>query len=315
MMGGYVDLQNFGVTVDEGDALLKALKFENAVIAYQSGVDQGRALGVELGSTDPHVIQASAVAAQLAALDWHLASQATAEQAQALIKQMQVLYTQAYAAHPDAPTAPLVKPPPPLLPTANKIGIAILWAGVAAGLGYLAYTIIAGPKENPTGGGGGRRRGSKKALIAKGRSCLFEMVDGSDVRCSGGMLHDPSGRWWPKKSVLCGPFRQRMRPVDDDEYDGDAKHYLGSSHKASIGSIDTPPKPLAGWDYLGEVDRIFYTRTGRKNPGRYQHKFNGKGFTTLIKGNGRVRLYRRGRYCRLELPRGAILDSRGFLWP
>jgi hypothetical protein len=318
-MGGYVDLQNFGTTIDEGDAFLRALKFENAVIAYQSGVDQGKALGVELSATDPHVIQASTVAAQLAALDWHLASQATAEQAQSLIKQMQVLYQQAYNAHPDAPIAPLVKPPVAPLPTANKIGIAILWAGVAAGLGFLAYTIIAGPKvprENPSGGSGGSRRsGSKKALIAKGRSCLFEMVDGSDVRCSGGMLHDPSGRWWPKKSVLCGPFRQRVRPIDDDEYDGEARHYLGSSHKASIGSIDTPPKGLSGWDYLGEVDRIFYTRTGRKSPGRFQHGFNKSGFTTFVKGKGRVRLYRRGRYCRLELPRGALLDSRGFVWP
>jgi hypothetical protein len=168
--------------------------------------------------------------------------------------------------------------------------------------------------ENPSGGSSGPKK-VKKSLINKGRSCRFIMVEGPDVSCGGGMMHDPSGRWWPKNSVLCGPFR-KLRAAQPDEGSSQAKHYLGDSHRAVVGVIDTPPKPLSGWTYLGEVDEIRYTRTGRKRPGRYFHPFSKPGaLATIIKGKGKARLYRYGRFCRLDLPHGAILDTRGYVWP
>ena len=201
-----------------------------------------------------------------------------------------------------------------------------LWGVVAVGLGFIAYKLVEGPPmANP-------RRGirsytsreprrlstpsAKRSLIAKGRACRFELVDGGAVSVAGGMMHDPSGRWWPARSVLCGPFKARVRRAEPDEYTGAARHYLGNSHAAHVGVIDTPPKALGEWEYVGEVERIYYTRTGRKRPGRYQHPFNKPtALATLLKGRGRVKLYRRGRYVRMDLPPGAILDTRGLVWP
>lgn len=128
------------------------------------------------------------------------------------------------------------------------------------------------------------------------------------------MLHDPSGRAWPARSVLVGPFRGNLRRAAPDEVSPAARHYLGGSHDPKIGSVDTPPKDLGQWTYVGDVERIRYTRTGRKSPGRYQHPFN-EGLMAMIHGRRKVRLYRRGRYYRLELPRGAMLDARGYVWP
>jgi hypothetical protein len=211
----------------------------------------------------------------------------------------------------------IVASSPSVLPTVAIVGLAAVGAGVVAWAfwprGEARGGTRGGARGNPAGADGSSGRSKP---IVKGRSCLFEMVDGSDVRCSGGMIHDPSGRRWPRRSVLCGPFRSRTRKATDDEYTGAARHYLGGSYGASIGRVDMPPKALGAWDYLGEVDRIYYTRTGRRNPGRYQHQFNkSTALAVIFKGRGKVRLYRRGRFVRLELPPSAILDSRGYVWP
>ncbi len=91
----YTDLQSAATTIASGDDLLKAFKYENAVSAYQAAGMQGRdTIGPEIGS-DPAVGQAAAVFTQLLAVDSHLASQATAQQAQALAKQQWNLYSNA----------------------------------------------------------------------------------------------------------------------------------------------------------------------------------------------------------------------------
>jgi hypothetical protein len=308
-----VDLQNFGVPIDEGDALLARDKFENAVLAYQAAGNQSGPIGAEINPTDPAVIQAASLNQTLQGLQWHLASKQTATQAQGLAKQIQASLADALARNPQA--NPPANPTPVVTPPAknpNQLAITLLWGGVAAGLLFLGYTIFKGPKENPTSGGGSRRKRSG-SLIAKGRACLFEMVDGSDVKCAGGMLHDPSGRWWPARSVLIGPFRARLRKATDDEFRGEAKQYFGGDYNAQMGTVNTPPKALSGWRYVGEVERIYYTRSGRRG-GRYQHPFN-EGLQSLLYGKKSVRLYRRGKFCRLELPRGARLDDRGFIRP
>jgi hypothetical protein len=202
--------------------------------------------------------------------------------------------------------------------TTNTILNGILWGAVAVGIGAMFFWIIQGPKVNPTRGSGGpkAKRRRRSIPIVKGRSCRFEMKEGPDVTCGGGMIHDPTGRAWPKNSVAFGPVR-RVRSASGDEFSGAGRHYLGGSYKASIGIANLPPRGLDGWRYLGEVERIYYTRTGRKNGGvRFQHPFSKPGaLATIVKGKGKARLYRRGRWCRLELPRGAILDSRGYVWP
>lgn len=199
----------------------------------------------------------------------------------------------------------------------NKIAVAALWGLITVGLGTMAYLIIKGPEENPVRGVRRSPTVGRSPPIVKGRSTLFEMKDGPNVTCAGGMIHDPSGRAWPRNSVLCGPFRPRVRAATPEEYRGWAKDYLGSSHRPMVGIVDVPPRTLSEWTYLGEVERIFYTRTGRKRPGRYQHEFfKSTALATLVRGrHGKVKLYRRGRFVRLELPKGAQLDARGYIYP
>jgi hypothetical protein len=206
--------------------------------------------------------------------------------------------------------------------TASTIAQYFFWGVVAAGLGTIGYYIFAPiphERDNPRLGSGGPRGGSKKRKlpIVKGRSCRFEMKEGPDVTCAGAMLHDPTGKAWPARSVLCGPIRRKLRKASDAELEGAGRHYFGGSYPARVVEIDAPNRSMEGWRYLGEVERIYYTRVGRKNGNvRFQHPFNKpSALATVMKGRGRVRLYRKGRFVRLELPRGSILDSRGYVWP
>lgn len=202
--------------------------------------------------------------------------------------------------------------------TSNKIAVATLWGIVAVGVGTLGWLLWKGPPmlENPAPV---RRTPNvgRSPPIVKGRSTRFEMKDGPDVTCAGGMIHDPSGRAWPRNSILCGPFRPRVRTATPEEYRGWAKDYLGSSHRPMVGVVDVPPRALSEWQLLGEVEKIYYTRLGKKRPGRYVHAFyKPTALATLVRGRGgKVKLYRRGRFVRLELPKGAHLDARGFVYP
>ena len=312
----FTDLQSIGTTIDSGDAYLAAFKYENAVAAYQTAAGQGQTLKQEIPA---HLWPPTAdgINAQLESLQEHLASQATAQQAQSLAKQLFGLYQAAVAAMPTPPsTAVTPATPATAAPSmGNAVAIAALWGVVALGIGYLGYLIFRGPRENPVAGKAEKAKPAKRHLIAKGRACRFDMKDGSSISARGGMLHDPSGRYWPRNSILIGPFRPRRRKVTDEEYRGSAVDYLGRRHKAYVGSIDTPPKSLAGWTYEGEVETLWYTRGGTKARGRFYHDVNGHALSTAIKGRGKIRLYRRGRFYRLQLPRGAILDSRGYVWP
>lgn len=152
-------------------------------------------------------------------------------------------------------------------------------------------------------------------LIVKGRAVSFDLVDGAkiDAPAKYGMMHDPTGRTWKRTSVLIAPFEKLGDETDGDKYSRD---YLGHSHLTHAGDVRLPPKELSAWTYEGEVERIWYTRTGKKNGSkRFQHEFNKSGFQRLVRGKGKARLYSRGNVYRLELPRGAHLDSRGYVWP
>lgn len=312
-----VDLQNLGVSIDEGDGFLAAFKFENAVQAYQTAGAQSVAVGQEINPNDPEVIQAASVnSSSLQVLQWHLASMSTAMLARSLAKQIQTQLTDALARNPQvapprqvATTTPKTSSPT----TGTSIALVALWGAVIVGIGVMGYLIFSDPKEpskpksNPTGSS--KRLKGGKALIAKGRGVTFELTNGDEVHCSGAMMHDPSGRWWPSKSVLVGPARLRESKI---EIEGDARAYFGRSD-GHVGRVNTPPKALGDWSYLGEVADIFYTRSGRRS-GYYRHSFN-EGLMALLRGKKRVRLYKRGRFYRLELPRGAQLDDRGFVQP
>ncbi len=152
-------------------------------------------------------------------------------------------------------------------------------------------------------------------LIAKGKAVSFDMANGDeiDAPARSAMLHDPRGRFWKRTSILVAPFK---RGSGETGGDADSKDYLGRTHLTRVGDVPLPPKELSAWTYEGECEKIWYTRHGAKHGGtRFHHTFNKSLLGRLVKGRGKARLYSRGSLYRLELPRGAIVDGRGFLWP
>jgi hypothetical protein len=150
-------------------------------------------------------------------------------------------------------------------------------------------------------------------VIAKGFAVSFDMKNGDqiDAPAAFALLHDPSGRYWKKTSLLVAPFHKDGVDVDGSEL---AQDYLRRDVKA--GSIDLPPKPLSAWQPEGEIDCIYYRRNGARHGGqRFKHKFNEFSLDKLVRGSGKARLYSRGRLFRVELPRGAVADSDGLKWP
>lgn len=150
-------------------------------------------------------------------------------------------------------------------------------------------------------------------MICKGFAVSFDLTDGAqiDAPAAYAMLHDPTGRYWKRTSILVAPFDRRD---DGGEPTSEVRRYLGYDDRA--GSIAVPPRGLSAWRYEGEVSCIWYRRNGAKHGGkRFRHEFNSPGLQRLVRGRGRARLYSRGRCYRLELPRGAIADDRGIVWP
>jgi hypothetical protein len=153
-------------------------------------------------------------------------------------------------------------------------------------------------------------------MIAKGRSVSFDMVNGDEIDApsSYAMLHDPTGKRWPRHSVLVAPLKQLGRQTEGNSH---TEAYFGRDYLTLVGKVPSPPpKELPAWKYEGEVEMVWYTRIGLKHGGvRFKHKMNKMSLSRLLKGKGKAKLYSRGRLYRMELPRNADLDDRGYIWP
>jgi hypothetical protein len=157
-------------------------------------------------------------------------------------------------------------------------------------------------------------------LIAKGCAVSFKLASGKEVFApsSYAMLHDPSGSEWPADSVLIAPFKKTRSAIEDS----DAESYFGAPPLE--GKIELPPSSLSSWSEVGVATRIDYTRRRPDGlhtdfKGDYRHEFDGTegvfGLLFHVLTAPSVMLYRRGRLLRLELPFGADLGDRGFVWP
>lgn len=159
-----------------------------------------------------------------------------------------------------------------------------------------------------------------KTLLCRGTRVSLKLEDGSSLSFEGAAMHDATGRAWPKCSVLIGPFpREGARQATEEEMKGAPRQYLGRTYRGKVSQpFDLPPRGLAAWTKVAVVTHatIFYTRGGTKYPGRYRHTMNkGRWIIDLVKGEGRATLWRHGRYHRIDLPKGCMLDDRGFVWP
>lgn len=156
-------------------------------------------------------------------------------------------------------------------------------------------------------------------LIDKGEEVGFVLTDGRTIDAPklAGMLHDPSGRSWPKCSLLVMSYRRSTKPATDKQLSGESRDYFGRDYEACVSMIDTPPKAIGEWKFVGEVKRLYYWRPGR-HQGTYKHDINKPRVLLrlmfLFRGEMKARLYRRGRVYRLELDK-CHLDDRGVVRP
>ena len=155
-------------------------------------------------------------------------------------------------------------------------------------------------------------------LIVKGTRVAFDFVDGAemDVAPKSAMMHDAEGRDWPRCSVLIGPFSAGTTsgvPTGGKSLRA-ARDYYGRNYVLKAGDLDTPPRAMAGWRKVGSVRRIYYYRPGNRHRGDFQHPVGARKHV-FFGPKGRASVYVRGRWVRLELPSGCILDDRGFVWP
>lgn len=154
------------------------------------------------------------------------------------------------------------------------------------------------------------------SLIVKGTRIIFELAgDAGDIKPPGsyGMLHDPQGKAWPYRSLLVGPFRHGGK-APDNEVTTEARKYLGRSHNVKKGSVSLPSRS-GPWEKLGEVAVLYYYRGGSRAPGGMRHKFGKASLAKLMLGHGKAHLSRCGNWYRLNLPKGAVVDDRGIVWP
>lgn len=137
-------------------------------------------------------------------------------------------------------------------------------------------------------------------IIIKGERVAFKMADGSVKRCppSYGIIHDPDGRQLPRCVVFVGPVRRTQQPVEGDRK---VRAYFGSDYKPKKAFVDLPAR---AWHPVGEVVEILYARRGRY-AASYFHPF--KKFSPSLSKSGR--------FYRLELRDGCIVDDRGFVFP
>jgi hypothetical protein len=114
-----------------------------------------------------------------------------------------------------------------------------------------------------------------------------------------GIIHDPDGEHFERCECFFGPYKGTRRQV---EMTSRAKAYMGPSYPATFAVVDVP---RGAWNSVGEVAQIFYRR-----PGRYQGKY----FHPFKDGYGPM-LSKNGRFYKLALAGGCIVDDRGFVFP
>lgn len=144
-------------------------------------------------------------------------------------------------------------------------------------------------------------------LIAKCSRVTF-IVDGRRVAAPKGatLLHDPSGRHWPRQSCLIASFRRGGDVLENPTDEQVA--WATNPDAVKIGSVDTPPKGLGEWEVIGRVERVDYTRRG-VYADDYEHDFE-EGW--LLK-RPLPTLRQRGKCMRLDLGRGRQFNWRGFI--
>lgn len=162
-------------------------------------------------------------------------------------------------------------------------------------------------------------------LIVKGYRVHFVMAGGRTVKPPAGyaLMNDESGADWPRCSGLVGSVKSTSR---DPVRNSAAKSYFG--HQPFAFTVVIPSgdeKHLRNWKCIGDVEEILYTRrrangAPAEHAGDYYHPIRQQGSGLLARLLSFVlpagsKLYRRGRWYRIELARGCVWNWRGIVSP
>jgi hypothetical protein len=134
--------------------------------------------------------------------------------------------------------------------------------------------------------------------LIKGREISFDMEDGETIALpkAYGMIHSPDTV--RKCHVYFGPF-EKTRQIES-ELNQTAKKYFGDDYDGRVAYIDIPS---GSWRSAGRARVIFYDRPGQYSD-YYRHEFSEP-----------VPLSVNGRFYRLSLPDGCVVNDRGFVTP
>jgi hypothetical protein len=160
-------------------------------------------------------------------------------------------------------------------------------------------------------------------LIVKGFRVSFVLASGKTVRppSSYALMNDEDGRDWPRCSGLVGPMRSGKTPISHSK----AKAYFGYEPLAGSAVIPSgDERSLRNWKLLGDVKEVLYTRrraggAPMQHEDDYYHPISkgiiGRLLEMILQLPAGARLYRWGRWYRIELAAGCVWNWRGIVRP
>ena len=134
--------------------------------------------------------------------------------------------------------------------------------------------------------------------LIKGREISFDLDSGETVELpiDYGMIHSPDTA--KKCHVYFGPYKKTREVVS--QLPRIATLYFGSDYDGHVAYVEFPS---GSWRPAGKVETIFYDRPGEHRD-YYRHKFEEPASLSV-----------NGRFHRLSLPSGCVVNDRGFVWP
>lgn len=134
--------------------------------------------------------------------------------------------------------------------------------------------------------------------LIKGREISFDMEDGESLSLpkAYGMIHSPDTT--RRCHVYFGPYKSTRKPVS--KLPQIARAYFGDRYEGTIAEVDIPE---GSWRPVGRATVIFYDRPGEAGD-YYRHEFAQP-----------IPLSTNGKFHRLSLPEGCVVNDRGFVKP
>ena len=135
-------------------------------------------------------------------------------------------------------------------------------------------------------------------LVARGYHVGVFLEDGRAVKCAAGseILHDEQGVNWHREEVLVMPYRKTGKTLT--RVPAKVRKHFGDGYDPKKGVVTLPPRRLSGWEEVGLVERIEYTRRGDLADD-YEHSFGERRGMFKFGSGKKPVLYKRGEVLRI----------------